>query len=72
MDAALHADFGGAAIPRFPDAALDLVAVEVVGRAAQGVAELALGESAERAASTSFLIAASPFVRSQPRSGRPF
>src|SRR6266446_3499966 len=50
MDAALHADFGRAAIPRFVDAALDLVAVEVVGRAAQGVAELALGKSAEPAA----------------------
>src|SRR5438309_1697035 len=47
VDAALHADFGGAAIPRLADAALDLVAVEVVGRPAQGVAEPALGESAE-------------------------
>src|SRR5436190_24376993 len=50
MDAALHADFSRAAMPRFADTAFDFVAVEIVGRAAQGVAELALGESAEPAA----------------------
>ena len=50
MDAALHADFGRAAIPRFAHPSHDFLVVEVVGRAAQGVAELALGEGAEAAA----------------------
>ena len=35
VDAALHADFGGAALPRLDHAALHLVEAEVVGLAAQ-------------------------------------
>ncbi len=50
MDAALQADFGGAALPGFLDAADDLVHIEVVGPAAQILAELALREGAELAA----------------------
>ena len=50
VDAALHADFGGAARPRLGGAALDLVEREVIGRAAEVLAELALGEGAELAA----------------------
>ena len=50
MDAALHADFGGAAVPGFLRAPHDLLRGEVVGRAAQVGRELALGEGAEAAA----------------------
>ena len=50
MDAALHADFGGAAVPRLARAPHDLLRGEVVGRAAQVGRELALGEGAEAAA----------------------
>ena len=47
MDATLQAHFGGAALPGLLDPADDLVHVEVVGPAAQILAELALGEGAE-------------------------
>ena len=50
VDAALQAHFGGAAFPGLLDAADDLVHVEVVGPAAQVLAELALREGAELAA----------------------
>ena len=50
MDAALHADFGRAALPRLLRAARDLVEREIVGPAAQILAELALREGAELAA----------------------
>ncbi len=50
MDAALHADFGGAALPGFRRAAHDLLGREVVGRAAQVGRQLAFGEGAEAAA----------------------
>ena len=50
VDAALQADFGRAALPRFLAAPDDLVHVEVVGPAAQILAELALREGAELAA----------------------
>ncbi len=50
VDAALQAHFGGAALPGFLDAADDLVHIEVVGPAAQVLAELALREGAELAA----------------------
>src|SRR5262249_9466789 len=50
MDAALQADLGGAAIPRLLAAATDLIEVEIIGPAAQVLAQLALGEGAELAA----------------------
>ena len=50
VDAALQADFGGAALPGLLAAPDDLVHVEVVGAAAQILAELALREGAELAA----------------------
>src|SRR5205823_12102814 len=50
VDAALQADLGGAALPGFLAAPDDLVHVEIVGPAAQILAELALRESAELAA----------------------
>ena len=50
VDAALQADFGGAALPGFLAAPDDLVEVEIVGPAAQIFAELALREGAELAA----------------------
>ncbi len=49
MDAALHADFGGAALPGFRGTARDFIEREVVGLAAQIVGGLALGEGAEGA-----------------------
>ena len=49
VDAALHADFGGAALPGLDHAALHLVEPEVVGLAAQVLGQLALGEGAELA-----------------------
>src|SRR6266851_1210429 len=42
MNAALHADLGGASLPGFLDPPLDLREVEVIGPAAQILAELAL------------------------------
>src|SRR6202040_2838262 len=50
VDAALQADFGGAALPGLLAAPDDLVHVEIVGPAAQILAELALREGAELAA----------------------
>src|SRR6266566_4320640 len=50
MNAALQADFGGAALPGLLATPNDLVHVEVVGPAAQILAELALREGAELAA----------------------
>ena len=50
VDAALHADFGGAALPGLLDPPLDLREVEVIRPAAQIFAELALREGAELAA----------------------
>ena len=50
VDAALQAHFGGAALPGFLDPAPDLGQIEVIGPAAQILAELAFGESAELAA----------------------
>src|SRR6185369_13141546 len=50
MDAALHADFAGAAGPGLAGAAGDLLEVERVGAAAQILAQLALREGAELAA----------------------
>ena len=50
VDAALHADFGRAALPGFDHAPLHLVEPEVVRLAAQVLGELALGEGAELAA----------------------
>src|SRR5262245_21406173 len=47
MDAALHADFGGAARPRLAHAPLDLAEREIVRPAAQRLADLAFGEGAE-------------------------
>src|SRR5215469_12526361 len=47
MDAALQADLGGAAFPSLLDTASDLPKVEVVGPAAQVLAELALGKGAK-------------------------
>ena len=49
MNAALHAHFRGAALPRFPRAALDFLVAEVVGAPAQVFRQLALGEGAELA-----------------------
>ena len=50
VDAALQADFGGAALPGLLAAPDDFVEVEIVGPAAQILAELALREGAELAA----------------------
>src|SRR3954447_11798341 len=50
VDAALQADFGGAALPRLLAAPDDLVQVQIVGPAAQILAELAFREGAELAA----------------------
>src|SRR3954453_13512032 len=47
VDAALQADFGGAALPGLLAAPDDFVEVEIVGPAAQILAELALREGAE-------------------------
>ena len=49
MDAALHADFGRAALVGLAHPPGDLAMVEIVGRPAQAVAQLALGERAEPA-----------------------
>ena len=50
MDAALQADFGGAALPGLQRAPLDLVEVEIVGPPAQVLRHLAFRERAELAA----------------------
>ncbi len=50
MDAALHAHFGGAALPGFHRAAGDLVEIELIGPAAQMLIGPPLGEGAEAAA----------------------
>ena len=47
MDAALHADFGGAARPRFADPRADFAVGKLVGTPAQVLAGLAFGERAE-------------------------
>src|SRR5262249_31229584 len=47
MDAALHADFGGAARPRLAHTPLDLAEREIVRPATQRLADLAFGEGAE-------------------------
>ena len=49
VDAALHANFGGAAVPGLVGAARDFGQVEIIGRAAQIFMRLALGEGAEAA-----------------------
>ena len=49
VDATLQAHLGGAAVDRFQDAALDLLVVEEVGRAAEVQRERALRERAEPA-----------------------
>ena len=49
VDAALQADFGGAARPGFRRAPLDFLQAEIVGFAAQIGGEFALGEGAELA-----------------------
>jgi hypothetical protein len=49
VNAALHADLGGAARPGFRGAALNLLVGEIVGAAAQVLRQLALGEGAELA-----------------------
>src|SRR5499427_4530155 len=47
MDAALHADFGGAARPRLAHAPFDLAERDIVWPTAQCLAHLAFGEGAE-------------------------
>ena len=50
MNAALQADFAGAALPRFDDAPLNFFEVEIIGPATQIFAELALRKGAKFAA----------------------
>src|SRR3984893_13587675 len=47
MDAALHADFGGATRPRLAHAPFDLAERDIVRPTAQRLAHLAFGEGAE-------------------------
>ena len=49
VNAALHAHFGGAAVPAFARAALDFVERQIVGTAAQVLRQFALRECAELA-----------------------
>src|SRR5690625_1665815 len=49
VDAALHAHFGGPALPGLGDSAVNLLRRQVIGPAAQVLAQLALGKGAELA-----------------------